>query len=91
MADIGEDLLLLKAKLAPKAAERRREADRRHVLKDDDGRRRPGAKICRHKGEQLNFKVPAGTKARVMRAADALGISMVEVFLRGLDAIERDK
>lgn len=89
MADIGEDLRLLKAKLAPKAAERRREADRQHVLKDDDGRRRRGAKACRHQGEQINFKVPAGTKARMERIADKLDVPLVQVFLRGLEAMER--
>lgn len=93
MADsLGEDLRLLKEKLAPKraAAKRRQEADRRHMLKDDDGRRRPNAQVMRHKGEQLNFKVPAGTRARVIETSRALGISMVEVFLRGLEAVERE-
>lgn len=92
MADLGEDLRLLKDKLKPKnvAAQRRREADRRHMLKEDDGRRRSGAQQMRHKGEQLNFKVPAGTKARVIDASRALGVSMVDVFMRGLEAVERE-
>lgn len=92
MADAGEDLRLLKDKLAPKkvAAQRRREADRRHMLKEDDGRRRSGGQLMRHKGEQLNFKVPEGTKSRVLAVAAALDVPMVDVFLRGLEAMERE-
>jgi hypothetical protein len=92
VADLGEDLRLLKDKLAPKnvAAQRRREADRKHMLKDDDGRRRVGSQQMRHKGDQINFKVPAGTKKRVVDVSRALGISMVDVFLRGLEAVERE-
>ena len=92
MADIGEDLRLLKKKLgslaALPAAKARRERDSRHMLKADDGRRRRGAAIERP--EQINFKCAEGTKKRFKAAADALNLSMIEAFEHALELLERE-
>ena len=94
MADnsIGEDLRLLRKKLssdAPKsAAKARRERDSRHMLKENDGRRRRGAGVDRP--EQINFKCREGTKARFAAVAKAMDTSMIAVFERALELVEKE-
>jgi hypothetical protein len=81
----GEDLkLALKKKLTaalPGAAARRHENDRKHQLRDDDGRRRPDALA---RDEQINFKAPKGTQARMAAIARAQGVSRVAAFMKML-------
>lgn len=85
MADVGEDLkAALKAKLTrvmPGSADRRHERDRKHKLAEDDGRRRAEALA---RDEQINFKAPKGTQARVAALAKAQGISRVAAFMKML-------
>jgi len=85
VADVGEDLkAALKAKLTrviPGSADRRHEQDRKHKLAEDDGRRRPEALA---RDEQINFKAPKGTQARVAAIARAQGVSRVAAFMQML-------
>lgn len=94
MADnsIGEDLRLLRMKLrgdAPKsAAKARRQRDSRHMLKENDGRRRRGVGVDRP--EQINFKCREGTKARFTAVAEAMNTSMIAVLERALELVEKE-
>jgi hypothetical protein len=85
VADVGEDLkAALKAKLTrtiPGSANRRHENDRKHKLAEDDGRRRAEALA---RDEQINFKAPKGTQARMAAIAQAQGISRVAAFMKML-------
>jgi hypothetical protein len=90
---IGEDLRLLKKKLSSLAvspkrstAAARRERDSRHVLKENDGRRRRGAAVERP--EQINFKCRGGTKDRFRAVAEAMNRSMIGVLERALELVE---
>ena len=77
MAEVlGEDLMALRSKLKPlgealpgrpkkSAAATRHEADRKSMMAESDGRR---SRRAVQRDEQINFKVPKGTKARVQSA-----------------------
>ena len=83
---IGEDLRLLKRKIAPPVVDKRRKADQRYAMKSTDGRKRRRGVAARD--EQINFKVPEGTKARIQAVAERLETSMIDVFERALELIE---
>ena len=93
MADmLGEDLTALRdkikgAKPEKSAATVRRELDRKSMLTETDGRRVRGG-VARD--EQINFKVPKGTKSRVMALARALDLSMVGAFERAIELLEAE-
>ena len=99
MAEVlGEDLMLLRAKVLGTGAQRtptakpkksaaaiRHEADRKSMLAESDGRRARKGVV---RDEQINFKVPKGTKARVQALAMSLDMSMVEAFERAIEMLE---
>jgi hypothetical protein len=92
---LGEDLMALRSKLKPlgealptkkkSAAAIRHDADRKSMMAEGDGRR---SRRAVQRDEQINFKVPKGTKARVQSLALALDISMVEAFERAIEMLE---
>jgi hypothetical protein len=92
MPDIhGEDLLALRAlraKVKPQngsAVAVRKAADRKSMMKENDGRRARASGIIRD--SQINFKVPSETKALIVELAKRLDRPMVWVLEHGLELI----
>ncbi len=91
----GSDLMLLRNKFAKTAkparagggVERRAKLEARRALSETDGRRKPAHEI---RDTQMNIKVTAETKRRVLEAARSLGVAMVDVWERGLALVEAE-
>lgn len=96
----GSDLRLLREKFKtakpaktssiPKAgstAERRAKLEARRALSETDGRRKPAGEI---RDVQMNFKVSRAEKQRMLAASRTLGITLVDVWARGLALVEAE-
>ena len=91
----GSDLMALRNKFktaktvkpskVANAADRRAKLEARRSLSETDGRRKPAHEI---RDVQMNFKVSAATKQRMLETARALNVPMVEIVERGLELIE---